>query len=95
LTINTREAVLDLITQSHLNHPDYLFKSRIHSSDHLSTRQLLTDRFHVITHACGYLCFKIFNDQQKHKLGLDLEQAQQSVQRLLKKYVIKKWWMLD
>ncbi len=39
LTVNTREAVLDLITQSHLSHSDYLFKSRIHSSDHLSTRQ--------------------------------------------------------
>lgn len=39
LTLNTSEAVLDLITQSHLNHSDYLFKSRIHSSDHLSTQQ--------------------------------------------------------
>jgi hypothetical protein len=39
LTINTREAVLDLITQSHSNHSDYLLKSRIHSSDHLSNRQ--------------------------------------------------------
>jgi hypothetical protein len=39
LTINTREAVLDLINRSHLNHSDYLFKSRIHPSVHLFTRQ--------------------------------------------------------
>ena len=39
LTENTRHSVQALITNSHLSSNDYLFKSRIHSSEHLSTRQ--------------------------------------------------------
>ncbi|MFB0998700.1 MAG: tyrosine-type recombinase/integrase, partial [Colwellia sp.] len=36
---NTRHSVQALITNSHLSSNDYLFKSRIHSSEHLSTRK--------------------------------------------------------
>ena len=36
---NTRNSVQTLITNFQLNSNDYLFKSRIHSSEHLSTRQ--------------------------------------------------------
>lgn len=39
LTENTRNSVQTLITNFQLNSNDYLFKSRIHSSEHLSTRQ--------------------------------------------------------
>jgi integrase len=39
LTENTRHSVQALITNSQLSPNDYLFKSRIHSSEHLSTRQ--------------------------------------------------------
>jgi integrase len=39
LTENTRNSVQTLITNFQLSPNDYLFKSRIHSSAHLSTRQ--------------------------------------------------------
>ncbi|MFT5296627.1 MAG: site-specific recombinase XerD [Colwellia sp.] len=39
LTENTRNLVQTLITNFQLSSNDYLFKSRIHSSEHLSTRQ--------------------------------------------------------
>ena len=39
LTENTRHSVQALITNFHLSPNDYLFKSRIYSSEHLSTRQ--------------------------------------------------------
>ena len=39
LTENTRNSVQTLITNFQLNSNDYLFKSRIHSSEHLSTHQ--------------------------------------------------------
>ena len=39
LTENTRNSVEALITNFQLSSNDYLFKSRFHSSEHLSTRQ--------------------------------------------------------
>lgn len=39
LTENTRNSVQTLITNFHLSLNDYLFKSRIHPSEHLSIRQ--------------------------------------------------------
>ena len=39
LTENTRHSVQALITNFNLSPNDYLFRSRIHSSEHLSTRQ--------------------------------------------------------
>ena len=39
LTESTRNSVQALLTTFHLNQNDYLFKSRIHTSEHLSTRQ--------------------------------------------------------
>jgi len=39
LTENTRNSVKTLITNFQLSPNDYLFKSRLHSSEHLSTRQ--------------------------------------------------------
>ena len=39
LTENTRNSVQTLITNFRLSSNDYLFKSRLHSSEHLSTRQ--------------------------------------------------------
>ena len=39
ITGNTRKSIVALIEQFTLNSYDYLFKSRIHSSEHLSTRQ--------------------------------------------------------
>ena len=39
ITENTRRSISALIEQSKLNSNNYLFKSRIHSSKHISTRQ--------------------------------------------------------
>ncbi len=39
LTENTRKSIQTLITNFQVSQNDYLFKSRIHSSAHLSTRQ--------------------------------------------------------
>lgn len=39
ITANTREAVSQWISQAKLSANDFLFKSRFHDSDHLSTRQ--------------------------------------------------------
>ncbi len=39
LTENTRKSIQTMITNFQLSQNDYLFKSQIHSSEHLSTRQ--------------------------------------------------------
>ena len=39
ITEQSRESLLELINQKQLNYQDYLFKSRLASSNHLSTRQ--------------------------------------------------------
>ena len=39
ITVQTRKSIEDLITYARLTAGDYLFKSRIKSSEHLSTRQ--------------------------------------------------------
>ena len=39
ITTQTRKSLETLITQSNLKYADYLFKSRVHASAHLSTRQ--------------------------------------------------------
>jgi len=39
ITEQTRESVFDLITENNLTFHDYLFKSRLKNSEHLSTRQ--------------------------------------------------------
>ena len=39
ITKQTRDSILDLIKSQNLSNIDYLFKSRFHQSDHITTRQ--------------------------------------------------------